>query len=201
MCPPPVPTHLLSLFVTFLMVLLMGSRGKSCHINFDATFNSHRFWLWSEIVVFLQRSSPLVIIQRVQIRRVWGHWSFSMKPGQLTLSHSCARSAYALVRRLAERWIQLAANAFNLKLILEAGDQRNMQHPLSPIHEQTQSTFATKTNTSRYRNMWSELVAFNGQAIRSDSDVQLRWFPDFFCVGTAGGHIEHKLQSHIKCVW
>jgi len=68
-----------------------------------------------------------------------------------------------------------------------------MQHPLSPIHEQIQSTFATETNTSRYRNMWSELVAFNGQAIRSDSDVQLRWYPDFFCVGTGGGHIEHKL--------
>ena len=165
MCPPPC-TDVLSLFVKFLMVLLMGSRGKSFHINFNATFNSHRFWLWSEIVVFLQRSSPLAIIQRVQIRRVWGHWSFSMKPGQLTLSHSCAKSNYALVRRLAERWIQQAANAFNLKLILEAGDQRNMRYPISLFHEQMQSTFATKPYTSRYHNVWRELLAFNDQAIR-----------------------------------
>ena len=74
------------------------------------------------------------------------------------------------------------SNAFNLKLILEAGDQRNMQHPPSPIHEQMQSTFATKRNTIRYHNIWSELVAFNDQAIMSESDVQLRWYPDLLCV-------------------
>src|SRR6218665_3390819 len=31
-----------------------------------------------------------------------------------------------------------------------------------------QSTFATKINTSRYHNMWSEPLTFNDQAIRSD---------------------------------
>ena len=65
-----------------------------------------------------------------------------------------------------------------------------MQHPPSPIHEQTLSTFATKTDTSRHYNMWSELVAFNGQVISSDSDVQLRWYPDFSCVDTLNTNCE-----------
>ena len=71
------------------------------------------------------------------------NWFFSMKPGQLTIEPILHETN--TIRRLAERWIQLAADAFRLRLILEAGDQRNMQHPFSPIHEQTQSTFATKT--------------------------------------------------------
>ena len=203
MCPPPVPTYFLSLFVKLLMTLLMDSRGKSFHINSNATFNSLVFgfdcklWYFSSI-------APTNIIPSTRFKsgEFGCHWSFSMKPGQLTIEPILRKkSTFALVRRLAERWIQLAADAFNLKLILEAGDQRNMQHPPSPIHEQTQSTFATQTNTSRYRSMWSELVAFNDQVIRSDSDMQLCWYPAFVCVDTGGGHIEHKLWSNIKCVW
>ena len=148
--------------------------------------------------------SPALHLTHYSIRFKSGEFGALIDPSQLNQGNwaNIARDEhFVLLRGLAERWIQLAANAFNLKLILEADDQCNMQHPLSPIHEQTQSTFATKTNTSRYRNMWSELVAFNGQAIGSDSDVQLCWFPDLFCVGTGGGHNEHRLISNIKCVW
>ena len=89
--------------------------------------------------------------------------------------------------------MQLAGDTYNLKFILEASDQRNMQHPPSPFHQQNAVNLCHKTNTSRNHNMGSELLALNDQKIRSDSDVQLRWYPDFFCVGTGGGHIEHKL--------
>src|SRR6218665_1592137 len=37
---PPISTHVLSLFVKFLIALLMGSWGKSSHICSKATFNS-----------------------------------------------------------------------------------------------------------------------------------------------------------------
>ena len=57
MCPPPSSTHTCSeSFCKVFMSLLMGSRGKSSHINFNATFNSlivfgfgHRLWYFSSI--------------------------------------------------------------------------------------------------------------------------------------------------------
>jgi len=73
----------------------------------------------------------------------------------------------ALMRRLAERLIQLAANVCNLQLIFEAGNPSNILHSLLPFHQQM--TFAIKTNINRYHHkMRSELLTFNDQAIRSD---------------------------------
>ena len=38
---PPAPTQVLSFFLKFLMSLLRHSRGKSSHINVNATFSYH----------------------------------------------------------------------------------------------------------------------------------------------------------------
>ena len=210
-CPTPVHTHVLSLFVKFLMALLMGSRGKSSHINSNATFTSLLLscWLWLQIVVCLEHSSPHLIIHFVQIRRVWGPFVLLNETRAVDNWANLVRAEqFALVRHLAERWIQLAADTCNLKLILkltlEADDQRPIcsttlafsstkcSQPLPPKQTPAE-TITCEVNFSRWTIKRSGLTVTCSYA----GTLFL------FCVGTGGGHVEHKLwsNSNIKFVW
>ena len=114
MCLPPVPTYFLNLFVKLLMALLMGSRGKSSHINSNATFNSLvvldfgcKLWYFSSV-------APHTLFHQVQIRRIWDiNWFFSIKPGQL--SEYCARRPLCAVAPFCWKmnpasWQQMLSN-------------------------------------------------------------------------------------------
>jgi len=46
-----------------------------------------------EFMVLFQHGTPNLIVQWVQIWRVWGQWFFSMNPGQFACSQSCVMSA------------------------------------------------------------------------------------------------------------
>ena len=200
MCSTPVPTHVLSLFVKFLMALLMGSRGKSSHINSNATFTSLIALALVADCNISQHSSPHLIIHFVQIRRVWGPFVLLNETRAVDNWANLVRAEqFALVRYLAERWIQLAADTCNLKLILkltlEADDQRPVcsttlafsstkcSQPLPPKQTPAE-TITCEVNFSRWTIKRSGLTVMCSYA----------GTPFLFCVCTGGGQWTYWTQ-------
>ena len=70
MCPPPAPTHVLSLFVKFSCLCWWVPE-----VNLPTSTSMRpsillSFWLWSQIVVFLQHSSPYVITHLLECGQI-----------------------------------------------------------------------------------------------------------------------------------
>ena len=140
-----------------------------------------------------------MVIQWVQIRWIWCHWSLSLKSGQLTLSQSCARSVCAVNQYAPSCWKMNPAGSRRL-YVINSESRRPMLYAAS-----TSAFSPTKCSWSflpkRRKENWSSHMhgtiyprnpsTTTSKTLQRDSE---------YCVVTGGGHIEHMLWYTIKFV-